>query len=83
MKAQAPLRDTRLGTAIARVREDHSLTQSRIDGLSERQVRRIEKGHSRPRLSTLDLLAKAHKVSLAAYLAQLAKVASSLSLKPA
>ena len=34
-----------------------------IDGISNRQIRRIEKGE-RPKLSTLELLAKAHKLDL-------------------
>ena len=74
------LRDARLGEAVCQVREDRSLTQSQIPGLSERQMRRIEHGQSRPRLSTLELLAKAHRTSLSEYLDQLAQIASALPM---
>jgi Protein of unknown function (DUF2442) len=74
----AMLRGARLGEAICQVREDSSLTQSQIPGLSERQLRRIEHGQSRPRLSTLEVLAKAHRTSLSEYLDQVARAASAL-----
>ncbi|MCC7493954.1 MAG: DUF2442 domain-containing protein [Fimbriimonadaceae bacterium] len=59
--------DHRLGHAVAAVRASHGLTQAQIEGLSERQVRRIEQG-SRPRLSTLERLASAHGLAVDSYL---------------
>jgi len=74
------LRDARLGEAISLVREGSSLTQSQISGISERQLRRSEHGQSRPRLSTLEVLAKAHRTSLSEYLDHVARVASTLPM---
>ena len=59
--------DERLGAAIAAVRTAHGLRQSDIPGLSERQVRRIESG-GRTKVSTLELLARAHGMDLDEYL---------------
>jgi hypothetical protein len=67
------LHDHRLGSAIAHVRRQHALTQSQIPGVSERQLRRVEKGLSRPRLSTLELLASAHNETLPDYLDAVAR----------
>lgn len=72
------VRDARFGAAIAKVRNKRSIPQSGISGLSERQVRRIEKGVSSPRLETLRRLAAAHGLSRKAYLDEVAQVASSL-----
>ncbi len=76
----ATLRDARLGAAISQLREARALTQSQIPGLSERQVRRIEHGESRPRISTLEMLARAHRTSLRKYLDQVARIASTLPM---
>ena len=62
------LRDTRLGAAVASVRKLHGLRQADFPGLSEREIRRIEKGDTRPRLSTLEILAQVHGMSLRDYL---------------
>jgi hypothetical protein len=64
--------DERLGRAIAVLRARHGLAQTQIEGLSERQVRRIEQG-SRPRLSTLSSLAAAHGLDVDAYLREVAE----------
>lgn len=76
MKEQALLRDRRLGAAIAEVRDRRGLTQSQIPGVTERQIRRIEKGESRPRIATLELLAEAHRLSLSEYLDEIARAAT-------
>jgi transcriptional regulator with XRE-family HTH domain len=65
-------RDARFGAAIASVRKRHRLNQSEIPGVSERQIRRIEQG-SRPRVRTLEIMAKAHGLSLDAYLSEVAE----------
>ena len=50
--------DRRFARAVADLRMRHGLRQADFPGLSARQIRRIEKG-SRPRSSTLGLMAKA------------------------
>lgn len=71
----AKLRDRRFGEAVARVRERFGLTQEMIPGISERQVRRIEKQGCRPRLETLRLLARAHRLAVSEYLDEVGKEA--------
>lgn len=69
--AEKILHDCKYGVAIARVRSEHGLRQSGITGLSERQVRRIEKG-GRTTIEALRRLASAHRMDLDAYLNELA-----------
>lgn len=66
------LHDARYGEAIARLRKEDGLKQSQIEGLSERQVRRIE-GGSNVTAKSLAHLAKAHRLSLDGYLNRLAE----------
>jgi hypothetical protein len=63
--------DNRYGSAIAALRTERGLRQSDVPGLSERQVRRIEKGE-RPTLNALRSLAEAHELDLNEYLTELA-----------
>jgi ribosome-binding protein aMBF1 (putative translation factor) len=63
---------SRYGAAIRKVREAHGLRQGKIPGLSEREVRRLEKGEVQPHSETLKKLAKAHGVSLPEYMTKLA-----------
>ena len=63
--------DERYGSAVAAFRTERGLRQTDIAGLSERQVRRIEKGE-RPTVSALRSLARAHKLDLSKYLAEVA-----------
>lgn len=65
-------RDERFGGAVRALREAAGLTQSDIDGISERHVRRIEEGH-RPKVATLKKLARACGLSLNDYLRELAR----------
>lgn len=58
--------------AIRELREQRGLKQSGIEGVSEREVRRIEKGEQVPRLATLKKLARAHQMSVDEYLEELA-----------
>ncbi|MEW6755347.1 MAG: DUF2442 domain-containing protein, partial [Candidatus Latescibacterota bacterium] len=53
------LTDRQLGTVVAALRREHGLTQAGIPGLSEREVRRIERGQ-RARMRSLGHLAAAH-----------------------
>ena len=59
-----------LGKAIAVVRKAHKLNQDAIDGISDRHLRRIENEGQQPTLDTLKKLAKAHKLDLEDYLAE-------------
>jgi len=59
------------GQAIASLRKKHNLRQSSIDGLTDRQLRRIESGEARPSVATLTAIARAHNLSLDGYLEEL------------
>ena len=65
------LHDSRYGAAIAKLRLSKDLRQSDIEGLSERQVRRIEKGGGTT-FEALRRLAIAHHMKLAEYMGELA-----------
>ena len=64
--------NARFGKAVALLRKQHGLNQSDVQGLSERQVRRIEKGE-RTKVDTLAILAKSHGRSLKDYLDAIAE----------
>lgn len=72
LKAQAGARmrahNERIGRAMRALREDAGLDQRAIVGLSERQVRRVEKGEVQPRLRTYEAFAAAHRLALQPYL---------------
>lgn len=68
----------RFGAAVTSLRKEHQLRQSDIDGVSERQVRRIE-GGAFPRAETLRRMAKAHGLALDEYLGELARRAKKQS----
>jgi len=61
------------GAAVATLRKAAGLTQAAIEGVTARQIRRIESGEVFPRVSTLAKLAKAQGQSTAEYLDALAK----------
>lgn len=65
--------DRRMGRAIKAFRTEDKLRQRDIEGISTRQVRRIEKGEVRPRTDTLRHFARAHGLSLNEYLNRLAE----------
>jgi hypothetical protein len=67
--------DRRYGAAIAALRQRVGLRQSDIDGLSDRQVRRIE-GGDRTSVHALRLLAAAHRMDFSEYLDELARTVS-------
>ncbi|MBR8829003.1 MAG: hypothetical protein DSM107014_14075 [Gomphosphaeria aponina SAG 52.96 = DSM 107014] len=77
LMAERILYEQQFGVAIASVRKAHNLRKTDIPGLSERQVRGIEKGE-RPHLLTLRKLAKAHGMSLNEYLEAVAQQFSKL-----
>lgn len=72
LKAKKVLYDRLFGKAIADVRKEHRLSQKEIPGISERQIRRIEKEGHRPKLKTLRLIAQAQKMDLDEYLEAIA-----------
>lgn len=63
---------SKLAAAIRRFREERHLKQTDIPGLTDRQVRRIEEGHTVPRFSSLQKLAAAHGLAVNDYLSELA-----------
>ena len=67
--------DLRFGEAVAALRKQYGLKQAEIQGLSERHVRRIEKGE-RTKVDTLAILAKSHGLSLKMYLDEIAAMLS-------
>jgi len=69
------LHDSRYGAAIAKLRLAKGLEQSDVEGLSERQVRRIEKGEGTT-YEALRRLAIAHRMNLEKYLRELAAIVS-------
>jgi len=81
-EAAKALHDSRYGAAIAELRLRMGLKQSQIEGLSERQVRRIEKGEGTT-YEGLRRLASAHRMDLESYLRELAANASDPALERA
>jgi uncharacterized protein DUF2442 len=63
----------RFGAAIRKLREEAGITQSKIKGLTERQLRRIEQGGCRATRGALAALARTHELEVNAYLERLAK----------
>lgn len=61
------------GAAVMALRRAAGLTQERVDGVTARQIRRIESGEVFPRLSTLEKLARAHGMSTDGYIDALAR----------
>jgi len=61
----------RFGTAVSLLRRRHELTQGDIEGVSERQIRRIERGMV-PHTSTLRNIARSHGLSIDFYLNEIA-----------
>jgi hypothetical protein len=70
--AEKVLYDQRFGQAIAIVRKKFQLKQTDIEGISARQIGRIEKG-ARPKLETLKVLARGHGLEINDYLEQVAE----------
>ncbi len=63
----------RYGAAIRSVREAAGIPQSKIEGLTERQVRRIEHGENRATGAAIAALARAHGLDANAYMETLTK----------
>jgi hypothetical protein len=63
--------NVRYGAAIRTVREASGILQSKVEGLTERQVRRIEHGECRATSAAINALAKAHGVDANTYMERL------------
>ncbi len=62
----------RYGAAIREIREAAGISQSKVAGLTDRHLRRIEHGDCRATASALESLAKAHSLDTNAYMDKLA-----------
>lgn len=65
--------NTRYGKAVRKVREMAVLKPADIEGLSEKQLGRVEKGECRLTSNAIKLLSNAHKLTPSEYLERLAK----------
>ena len=63
----------RYGAAIRRVREGAGLLQSKVEGLTDRQLRRIEQGECRATSAAIAALARAHGLDPNTYMDLLSK----------
>ena len=61
----------RYGAAIRRVREAAGILQSKVEGLTDRQIRRIEQGECRATTAAILALAKAHGLDANTYMERL------------
>lgn len=68
----------RYGAAIRAIRDSYGLKQTAVQGITERQLRRVEQGQQAASRGTLEALAKAHSLSLEDYLVQLATAVRSI-----
>lgn len=66
----------RYGAAIRKLREAAGIPQTKVDGLTDRHLRRIEQGECRATLSALTDLAKAHGLDVNTYIENLTKAMS-------
>jgi hypothetical protein len=66
----------RYGAAIRKLREEAGIPQAKVEGITERQLRRIEQGECRATMNSLRHLAKAHGLDVNAYME---KVASAMA----
>jgi len=64
----------RYGAAIRRLREEKGLRQTDIPGLTDRTLRRVERGLVFPRVETIKKLASAHDLTPNEYMRELTKV---------
>lgn len=72
-KEKASEFNKRYGAVIRKLRKENKLAQSKIKGLPEKQLRKIEKGEVRINSKAVKALASAHGLDPNAYLDKLAK----------
>jgi hypothetical protein len=66
----------RYGAAIRKIREEAGILQAKVEGITDRQLRRIEQGECRATLSALRDLAKTHGLDVNAYMEKVANAMS-------
>jgi hypothetical protein len=66
----------RYGAAIRKLREKAGIPQAKVEGITERQLRRIEQGECRATMNALRDLAKAHGLEVNTYMEKLANAMS-------
>jgi Protein of unknown function (DUF2442) len=66
----------RYGAAIRKLREQADIPQAKVEGITERQLRRIEQGECRATMNALRDLAKAHGLDVNAYMEKVANAMS-------
>jgi hypothetical protein len=66
----------RYGAAIRKIREEAGIPQAKVEGITERQLRRIEQGECRATVNALRDLAKAHGLDVNAYMEKVANAMS-------
>jgi hypothetical protein len=64
------------GAAIRKLREKEGIPQAKVDGITERQLRRIEQGECRATMNALRDLAKAHGLDVNTYMEKVANAMS-------
>lgn len=69
----------RYGRAVQKKREQEGLKADNISGLSEKQLRRIERGECRLTSNAIEALAKAHKLTPNEYMGKLSEALSKAS----
>jgi len=62
----------RYGAAIRKLREKAGILQTKVEGLTERQLRRIEQGECRATTNALRHISKAHGLSMNEYMEKIA-----------
>ena len=72
----------RYAKAIRQLREERGLKQAGIEGLTDRQVRRLEEGDTVPQIATLRSMAAAHGMTIDDYLQELARRSRKSSRRP-
>ena len=75
-QSQADMKD--FGAAIRRVRKAHGLRQADVTALTAPRLSEIETGKARPRLATLEALAKDHGLSYREYARRIANATRGL-----
>lgn len=68
--------NVRYGKAVRLVREQADIKRREVNGLSEKQLRRIEKGECRLTANAVEALAHAHGLKPSGYMQRLAEVSS-------
>lgn len=66
----------RYGAAIRKLREEAGIPQAKVEGITQRQLRRVEQGDCRATANALHALARAHKLGVNEYMEKVANAMS-------